>query len=115
MCNILSLILHAAVEPIADQSVPTGNNATFICVAVGAPSNVMYTWSYDLSGTSVPIRNSETADRAVGINTNMLTIMNVGVQDEEGYRCTVSVDGVMLGFSAAVLSVVSESHHVFIQ
>ncbi len=109
----MSLIVHAAVEPIADQSVPTGNNATFICVAVGAPSSVMYNWTHDVSG-SVPI-DSMTADRAVGINTNMLTIMNVGVQDEDGYRCTVSVDGVMLGYSTAVLSVVSESHLVFVQ
>ncbi len=113
MCNALSY--STAVEPIADQSVPTGNNATFICVAVGAPSsNVIYSWSHDLSGTTVPIRHSEIANRVIGINTSMLTIMNVGVQDEDGYRCTVSVDGVMLGFSTALLSVVSESHHVYI-
>ncbi len=114
VCNTLSY--STAVEPIADQSVPTGNNATFICVAVGAPSsNVIYSWSHDLSGTAVPIRNSMTAGRAFGVNTSMLTIMNVGVQDEERYRCTVSVDGVMLGFSTALLSILSESHHVFVQ
>ena len=75
----------------------------------------MYNWTHDLSGMSVPIRNSMIADRVFGINTNMLTIMNVGVQDEDGYRCTVSVDGVMLEYFTAMLSVVSESHLVFVQ
>ena len=73
----------------------------------------MYNWTHDVFG-SVPI-DSMTADRVFGINTNMLTIMNVGVQDEDGYRCTVSVDGVVLGFFTAMLSVVSESHLVFVQ
>ncbi len=99
----------ADVEPIPDQSVPTGNDAIFICMAVGAPSNVAYSWTHEVDGGPVSIQNPDNVGRVMGINSNMLTITNVGVEDEDMIRCTVSVGGVDLTYTTATLSVISKS------
>ncbi len=106
-CDYISY--SADVESIPDQTVPTGNSAIFICVAVGAPSNVAYSWSHEVDGVPVPIQNPDNVGRVMGIDSSMLTITNVGVQDEDMIRCTVSVGGVDLAYTTATLSVISES------
>ncbi len=99
----------ADVESIPDQTVPTGNTAMFICMALGAPSNVAYSWTHEVEGSPVPIQNPDNVGRVMGINSSVLAIMNVAVHDDDMVRCTVSVGGVNLAYTTATLSVISES------
>ena len=100
----------------SNQTVPTGNSATFSCVTGGTPSSgsISFSWYETINGLALFERfrsTSEpfTARRVSGEDTSMLTISNVAVGDGMWDKtCNVTVDGEMVGRATSTLDVISE-------
>ena len=110
-----SLSAEVMTVPSA-QTVPTGNSATFSCVADGTPSSgtISFYWYETINGLALSERfrsTSEpfTARRVSGMDTSMLTISNVAVGDGMWDKtCNVIVNGEMVGRATSTLDVISE-------
>ena len=87
----------------------TGANASLFCnvmVAGTGAQNLMYSWNRLVDGMmAFPPFLNMTLDRVVGMDTDTLTFLNVGVADQMGYRCTVSLFGETVGSADGMLSV----------
>ena len=107
---------HIVVPPILNQTVPTGNDVSFTCVALGGPPNIEYAWHQVVEGIFIvadadPLSTDGRflyGDRVSGENTAVLTIVNVGVEDAGSYTCNVTVEGSVVDTATAVLTTVGE-------
>jgi len=91
-----------------------GTSVTFNCSASGS-EDISYRWTRTMVSTDGSLVNVglyyESSGRFVGVNSSMLTILNVGVVDiEEGqdYTCFVDVGSTNVGYRTAILQARSE-------
>ena len=96
-----------------------GDNVTFTCSASGS-EDISYRWTRTMVGMDRSLANvgfyDESSGRFVGVNSSMLTILNVGVLDvEEGqdYTCFVDVGNTNVGYRTAILQTQSELMPVY--
>ena len=86
----------------------------------GEPPNIEYAWHQTINDTfivagSLPLSTEGRfiyPDRVSGENTPVLTITNVGVEDEGSYACNVTVDGDLVDTTTAVLTTVGEWYYL---
>jgi len=109
-------LLSPVIEDIMPDNVTAtlGTNVMFNCSASGS-EDISYRWTRTMVGTDGSLVDvgfyDESSGRFNGVDTAMLTILNVGVLDVEGgqdYTCFVNVSDITVGFRTAILQTRSE-------
>ena len=77
------------IEPISDETVLIGGNEAFFCDASGSEDlNVTLVWSR----TGVPLEDDSSHIRLLSLSQTLLllSIIDVGIEDEAVYTCTAT-------------------------